>query len=94
MRHAPREQKDPSELRQLVYHFLMKLYTEVAESIPDGLNSNKRPRQGKEHRFDPVEMDRTSLRHLPHASIRDYHRQLLAQNPGKKIGIKLFSSAP
>ena len=92
MRFAPRDPKLPSPTRESVYHFLMKLYTEVGEAIPDGLNSNKRPRRGKEHRIDPPEMDRTALRHLPHASIRDYHRQCQAQNPEEKIGIKLFSS--
>ena len=91
MRFAPHEKRLPSETRQLVYQFLMKLYTEVAEAIPDGLNSNKRPRRGAEYRFDPVDMDRTALRHLPHASIRDFHRQCESENPGKRIGIKLFS---
>ena len=92
MRFTPRPPKLPSETRQLVYHFLMTLYTEAAEPIPDGLNSNKRPRQGL-HRFDPKTMDRRSMKHLPHGSIMDYFRQCQAHHPGTKIGLKLFSSA-
>ena len=36
----------PSEKRMKVHEFLMQLYLESAEHIPDGVNSNKRPRQG------------------------------------------------
>jgi len=45
MRFTPQESKPISEVREKGYHFLMKLYHEAAEPIPDGLNSNKRPRQ-------------------------------------------------
>ena len=91
MRFKPPEQKLPSEARQAVFHFLMTLWQEVAEHIPDGLNSQKRPRQGA-HRFDPQGMDRSKLKHLPHASLSDYHEQCRSQNPHLQIGKKLFDS--
>lgn len=77
--------------RQLVYHFLMTLYTESAEPKPDGLNSNKRPRQGQ-YRFDPKNLDRSAMKHLPHGSIMDFYRQCQSQHPDTKIGLKLFNS--
>ena len=91
MRFVSREPKDPSDARQTVYHFLMTLYNEAAEPIPDGLNSNKRPRQG-EHRFDPKNLDRSGMKHLPAASIMDYFRQCQSQHPAKQISRKMFSS--
>lgn len=36
----------PNETRMAVHQFLSELYHEAAEYIQDGLNSNKRPRQG------------------------------------------------
>ena len=91
MRCAPRDPQLPSKARQLVYHFLMTLYTESAEPIPDGLNSNKRPRQGQ-YRFDPKNLDRSAMKHLPHGSIMDFYRQCQSQHPDTKIGLKLFNS--
>lgn len=91
MRFVSKGPKDASDARQTVHHFLMTLYTEAAEPIPDGLNSNKRPRQG-EHRIDPKNMDRSGMKHLPAASIMDYFRQCQSQHPAKQITRKLFSS--
>lgn len=93
MRCVPRGQQTPSQARESVYHFLMTLYTESAEAIPDGLNSNKRPRQGV-HKFDPKNLDRSRMKHLPHGSIMDYFRQCQSAHPTQKIGLKLFNSAP
>lgn len=92
MRCVPKEPKAPTHARELVYDFLMTLYTETAEPIPDGLNSNKRPRQGA-HKFDGKTMDRSKMKHLPHGSIMDYFRQCQSNHRGVKIGRKLFSSA-
>ena len=91
MRFTPQGSKPISEVREKVYHFLMKLYHEAAEPIPDGLNSNKRPRQGN-HRFDPKTMDRSKMKHLPAASIADYHRQCQSQHPDDHIGRKIFAN--
>ena len=70
---------------------LTKLYEETAECLPDGINSNKRPRQGRD-RFDPPEMDRDNVKHLPPGSIREYHAQCQALYPQHTISKKLFSS--
>ncbi|CAK9081705.1 unnamed protein product, partial [Durusdinium trenchii] len=46
-RYIPKGKQPPSPARQLVFDFLHGLYEESAEVIPDGLNSNKRPRQAQ-----------------------------------------------
>ena len=45
-RYVVKGKRVPSEKWEKIHGFLMKLYLEVAEAIPDGLNSNKRPRHG------------------------------------------------
>jgi hypothetical protein len=67
----------------------MEMYTNVAEVIPDGLNSNKRPRHGK-GKIDSRNMDRKKIKHLPPASISDYHRQCQAAAKDTSISRKLF----
>lgn len=62
----------------------------AAEHIPDGINSNKRPRQGA-HKLDG-DISRAEIKHLPHGSIRDYWQQCCLANPHHKISRKLFSS--
>ena len=89
-RYIARGKKPPSEARSKVHGFLSKLYYETAEFIPDGLNSNKRPRQGDNRR--DREMDRTKIKHLPPASIGDYHLQCVAALPEIKVSKKLFVS--
>ena len=81
----------PNETRMAVHQFLSELYHEAAEYIPDGLNSNKRPRQGK-RKIDGKDIDRTLIKHLPHGTINDYYLQCCSQNPRLKIGKKLFSN--
>ena len=93
MRFTPRVPKLPSKARESVQDFLTRLYNEAAEALPDGWNSNKRPRQGVD-RLDPKSMNRTKIKHLPHASIGDYYKQCVAQFPDMTISRKLFSSAP
>ena len=93
MRFTPRTPKLPSKARESVQDFLTRMYNEAAEALPDGWNSNKRPRQGAD-RFDPKSMNRKKIKHLPHASIGDYHKQCVAQFPELTISRKLFSSAP
>lgn len=83
----------PSEKRMKVHEFLMQLYLESAEHIPDGVNSNKRPRQGLK-KLDRKGMDRSQIKHLPHGSINDYFVQFLSLNPGLGVSRKLFSSEP
>lgn len=83
----------PSETRMKVHEFLMQLYLESAEHIPDGVNSNKRPRQGSK-KLDRKGMDRSKIKHLPHGSINDYYVQFLSLNPGLRVSRKLFSSEP
>ena len=91
-RYIPKGKKPPSEARSKVHGFLAKLYLETAEFIPDGLNSNKRPRQGDNRR--DREMDRTRIKHLPPASINDYHLQCIAALPEIKVSKKLLTSVP
>ena len=92
-RHIPKEAQPPSQARQIVHQFLMELYLQAAEVIPDGLNSNKRPRQGT-LKFDRKGMDRSGIKHLPPGSIQDYYVQCVSQHPGVTISRKLFSSDP
>ena len=90
-RFIPKGPQQPSEKRLLVHQFLSQLYATSAEPIPDGLNSNKRPRQGK-HKYDKPGMKRDGIKHLPHGSINDYYVQCTALHPGVTISKKLFSS--
>lgn len=90
-RYMMKEKKAPSEKWLAAHNFLTGLYVEIAEPIPDGLNSNKRPRSGSTKRDDP-KIDRSKIKHLPHGSIVDYFSQCLAANPGLHISRKLFSS--
>ena len=92
-RFIPRGQQPPSEKRSRIHQFLLELYEDVAEYIPDGLNSNKRPRHG-ELKIDPGNMDRSDIRHLPAASINDYFRQCKASLKDETISRKLFCRVP
>ena len=76
---------------ECVHGFLTKLYEQAAESLPDGVNSNKRPRQGS-NRFDDPTLNRDAIKHLPPGSISEYHAQCQALNPQYSISKKLFSS--
>ena len=67
-RFIAKDKKTPSESREKVHDFLQSLYEESAEVIPDGLNSNKRPRQGV-HKLDGKEMKRDAIKHLPPAIV-------------------------
>lgn len=87
-----REKKAPSKTWEAVHTFLTQLYMEAAEPIPDGLNSNKRPRHGVK-KIDSPNLERSQIKHLPYGSINDYWRQCVDANPGLKIGRKLFCSA-
>ena len=89
-RYIPRGKQAPSDKRVAVHQFLTKLYTEVAEVIPDGLNSNKRPRQGS-NRFDR-QMDRSQIKHLPPGSIHEYYLQCKASLPHLSVSKKLFTA--
>lgn len=91
-RFVPKGKQPPSEKRARVYQFLTQLYVESAEPIPDGLNSNKRPRSG-EHKVDPTLMDRSEIKHLPPGTFNDYHRLCQSQMPEVKVSRKLFCSA-
>lgn len=71
--------------------FLTQLYEQTAEFIPDGLNSNKRPRRGTS-KFDRPDLNRDSIKHLPYGTINDYFKQCVAAHPGLGIGRKLFCS--
>lgn len=93
LRYVPRGPQLPSDKANKIYAFLMELYTDLAEHIPDGLNSNKRPRHGG-GKFDDRTMDRSTIKHLPAASISDYHRQCQDAHPGEVISRKLFCSVP
>ena len=90
-RYIAKGPKPQSPEREAVHQFLMELYVQAAEPIPDGLNSNKRPRQGLK-RFDQKGLDRSKMKHLPPGSINDYYVQCVAANPGMTISRKLFSS--
>ncbi|CAL1129527.1 unnamed protein product [Cladocopium goreaui] len=69
----------PSDTWDRVHMFLTQLYMEAAEPIPDGLNSNKRPRQGSKKRDSP-HLDRSKMKHLPYGTISDYYRQCVWQS--------------
>ena len=86
-RYVPRGQQVPSEKRSRIHQFLLELYEDVAEFIPDGLNSNKRPRHG-ELKIDPGNI--SEIRHLPAASISDYFRQCKSSLNDESISRKLF----
>lgn len=92
-RYVPRGPKAPSEKYKKVYDFLMEQWTNVAEFIPDGLNSNKRPRFGTE-KLDSPSMNRSSIKHLPPGSLSEYHEQCQAATRDPSISRKLFSTAP
>lgn len=89
-RYIKRGKQPPSEARSKVHQFLTGLYTTVAESIPDGLNSRKRPRQGSQ-KFDGS-MDRSRIKHLPPGSISDYWIQCTAALPDITVSRKMFCS--
>ena len=91
LRFCPRGEQPMSPKAECIHQFLTKLYEETAECLPDGINSNKRPRQGKD-RFDPPEMNRDNVKHLPPGTIREYHAQCQAAYPQHTISKKLFSS--
>lgn len=93
LRYGSKGPKIRSHTRECVHEFLTKLYLEVAEPIPDGINSNRRPRQGR-YKLDRPNLDRSAIRHVPYGSISDYHRQCQLDYPAQKIGRKLFSAAP
>ena len=92
-RYIARGSSQPSEKYQKVYSYLLEMYANVAEFIPDGLNSNKRPRHAG-MRLDKPGMNRDRIKHLPHASISDYHRQCQAAKNDASISRKLFSTVP
>ncbi|CAL1165232.1 unnamed protein product [Cladocopium goreaui] len=81
-----RGKRTPSLKWEKVHGFLMQLYLEAAEPIPDGLNSNKRPRHG-DKKTDAPDLDRSQLKHLPHGTINDYWRQCAAALPD--LGVSL-----
>lgn len=89
-RYIAKGPRTPSASWMACHDFLMKLWMECAESIPDGLNSNKRPRQGTRKLDDPA-MCRSQIKHLPAGSIREYWSQCCAVNTDKCISRKLFS---
>ena len=78
-----------SQKRALVHQYLTQLYNEVAEPMPDGMNSRKRPRHG-ELRQDPKDLDRSAIKHLPPGTFAEYHSQFEACHPGVKVSSKLF----
>lgn len=86
-----RGKRTPSLKWEKVHGFLMQLYLEAAEPIPDGLNSNKRPRHG-DKKTDAPDLDRSQLKHLPHGTINDYWRQCAAALPDLGVSRKLFCS--
>ena len=92
-RYIIKEKKAPSQEWEAVHGFLTGLYQDVAEPIPDGLNSNKRPRSGSSKRDAPG-LDRSQIKHLPYGTINDYWVQCVDTYPHLKIGRKLFCSDP
>lgn len=92
-RYTTKEKRAPSDAWIKVHAFLTQLYAEAGEAIPDGWNSNKRPRSGST-KLDSPGLDRTEMRHLPHATISDYWRQCVDAHPGVVISRKLFCSDP
>ena len=93
LRCVPRARGPASDKRQKVHDFLMFLYETAAESLPDNMNSNRRPRQAS-RKIDPVNLDRSKVRHLPPGTYHDYLRLLRAQNPTEKFSYKLFADVP
>lgn len=93
LRYSVKQKRPRSEKWDAVHGFLTKLYVECAEPIPDGINSNKRPRQG-DKKLDSKSLDRSKMKHLPYGTIGDYHRQCAAAHPNMTISRKLFCSAP
>eukprot|EP00438_Fugacium_kawagutii_P031725 Skav231801 [mRNA] locus=scaffold668:112117:117725:- [translate_table: standard] len=91
LRYTVKEKRKPSEKWNAVHSFLTKLYVEVAEPIPDGMSSNKRPRQG-DKKLDSKSLDRSRMKHLPYGTIGDYHRQCVDEYPNMVISRKLFCS--
>ena len=90
-RYIFRGKQPASEARERVYDFLNELYLESAEFIPDGLNSNKRPRQAG-YKLDSKNLDSSAIKHLPPGSINEYYQLCKAANPGVKISRKLWAS--
>lgn len=93
MRFVPKKKVKPATAkRALVFDFLNKIYTQVAEPIPDSQASNKRPRtQG--NKYDRKDMDRGLIRQLPPGSLQDYYRMCQAELQGQHVSYKLFCSA-
>lgn len=91
-RYIKKGPRPPSAAWMACHDFLMKLWLESAERIPDGLNSRKRPRQGL-NKLDHPNMNRSQIKHLPPGSIRDYWKQCQSCNGGHTISRKLFSNA-
>ena len=83
---APRE---PSQKWERVHHYLTSLCMEAAEPIPDGLNSNKRPRHGAKKR-DAPNLNRDAMKHFPYNTISEYWNRCKAANPDLNISRKLF----
>ena len=67
---------------EVVHSFLLKLYEEQAEHLPEGINSNKRPRHTG-HRFDPPDMRRDLIKHLPPGSFSEYHSNVAPESEGE-----------
>ena len=91
LRYIPRGEQSPDPRRSKVHEFLLGLYEDVAEHIPDKWNSNKRPRHGILKR-DPQDLKRENLKHLPAGSINDYFRQCKNHLNDESISRKLFCS--
>ena len=87
--HGPKQGQ--SLAREIVYDHLLQLYHESAETISDGLNSNKRPRMGAQ-KCDAKSLNRSAIRHLPPGSFSEYHQLCQVANPGVTISRKLFTS--
>ena len=93
LRFIPKGPQNLSLKRQKVHGFLLELYEELAEPIPDGWNSNKRPRRGH-MKLDPSTLRRDKIKHLPAGSIADYWRQCKASIKDETVSKKLFSDVP
>ena len=92
-RYIPKGPRVSDPRREKVHQFLLGLYDDVAEHIPDKLNSNKRPRRAP-LKLDPANMDRSTIKHLPAGSINDYFRQCKASIKDETLSRKLFCSEP
>lgn len=91
-RYITKQPKTPSPAWMACHDYLTKLWLESAERIPDGLNSQKRPRHGS-NKHDAPGMDRTQIKHLPPGSIGEYWMQCCAANENHKVSRKLFCAA-